>query len=835
MLESSLSGTFFSDPFSGKEPTLKAIKIFSGILLLVCIATTILPAGVNGPVDAQRQVLERLLAGDSAGKRILSHPELLPAGTAVESWHDVVMVTPSEGYVVFIDDMAYANFCHPCRYVFVDQATGAFLVAHDQKPPKNAETWREMDTEPFKKLMAAGNRRAARKTEPAKPGKSSRGGELYALLMNGGASSWSNHVRYWNDLSNIYITLVDVYGYKDENIIVLCSDGLDPAPDQSNGQNSHPDLDGDGDDDIMYATTSANVSMVFDELANTLTVDDQLFIFVTDHGSSAGGWNTDINLWNNQMLHDWEWEEMLDALPPLDIIVTLEPCFSGGFEDNTTHLPPRVFSSACSHLEYSWAMPPDYVYDTYVFFWTAAVKWEDAYGNPCNADLNGDELIDMHEAFIYAEEHDFSDETPQYDSNPPDLGDELTLFGSGKIWYVPDDFTTIQAAIDAAEGKDTIRVAAGTYFEAIDFLEKKITVESLEGPLSTVIDGTGNPFTVVMEGLGTVDSTLKGFTIQGGEDAGISCAYDGPTIKGCRIIDNGGPGTMHFGGGISCTSGADPLVIDCLIAGNEANSGGGLGADLNCNPTLMNCTVINNAAFSGGGIFNRQNSHSTVMNSIIWNNVSDQIYNTTGTTTTVTYSNVMEGYPGEGNIDRDPLFVDGEGRLLKTSPCINMADMTERQGDELDIYGNGRILNGCVDMGACEATDATLTADAFTLIPRLAGQIVMDIDFGASFAGRSYAMAGTGSGLVPGIVINNTTIPLNWDAYTDIVLINLNTPVFLNFAGTLDGNGHATATLNYPGGGDVAWVGITVNHAAFTHSPIDAASNPVPVTFVDEE
>ncbi|MHC4942330.1 MAG: C13 family peptidase [Planctomycetota bacterium] len=811
------------------------MKIIVGILLLSCITATYLQAEVKSPMDAQQQVMDRLLDGDAAGKRILSHPDLLPAGTPVESWHDVVMVTPAEGYVVFIDEMAYANFCHPCRYVFVDRNSGAIQVEHAQKPPKDAMTWREMETEAFTKLMAAGNRRAPRKVEPAQPGKSTRGGELYAVLMNGGASQWSNHVRYWNDLSNIYITLVDVYGYKDENIIVLCSDGLNPAPDQSNGQNSHPDLDGDGDDDIMYSTTYANVSMVFDDLVNTLTTDDQLFIFVTDHGSSAGGWSTDINLWNYEILHDSQWQTMIDALPPLDIIVTLEPCFSGGFEDNTTHIPPRVFSSACSHLEYSWAMPPDYVYDTYVFFWTAAVKWEDAYGVPCDADLNGNDLIDMHEAFIYAEEHDFSDETPQYDSNPTELGDELTLFGSGKVWYVPDDFATIQAAIDAAEDKDTVRVAAGTYSEGINFLAKKITVESLEGPLNTVIDGTGNPFTVVMEGLGTVDSTLKGFTIQGGDDAGISCAYDGPTIICCRIIDNGGPGTMIIGGGVSCVTGGNAHLIDCLIAGNQANSGGGVGADDNCYPSLVNCTVIDNVAVSGGGIFNRLNAQTTVKNSIIWNNVSDQIYNSTGTTTTVTYSNVMDGYTGEGNIDRDPVFADGDGRLAKTSPCINMADVSECSPEDLDIYGNARILNGCVDMGACEASEATLMADAFTLIPRLPGQIMLDIDFGASFAGRSYAMAGSASGLAPGIVIYNTTIPLNWDAYTDVVLINLNTPVFLNFAGALDGNGQATATLSYPGGGNVAWVGMSVNHAAFTHSPVDTASNPVPVTFVDEE
>ena len=349
-------------------------------------------------------------------------------GEGVFSGKEHIMDAPEKGYILYIDLYPKANLFHPVKYVFLSENKEKLIVRDAVSPPKNFVDYKMIETEIGNLILEAQNRRATisleKDTSLLKESSDSR----WAVLMNGGYASSSNHVRYWNDLSNIYMTLVNVYGYPDENIIVLCSDGLDPTADQSNGQNSDPDLDGDGDDDIMYSCVLSNVDMVFADLANNLTQGSELFIFQTDHGNSLGGWDSVFNLWNMEEITDAHFAELLDALPDCEIICTFEPCFSGGFLDDVVVPPgPIVASSACSHDEYSWAKDT-LDYDEYAFHWTAAVTGQDAYGEIVDADYNQDGTITMDEAFIYAESHDVQSESPQYGDYPEGIGEIFTLW-----------------------------------------------------------------------------------------------------------------------------------------------------------------------------------------------------------------------------------------------------------------------------------------------------------------------------------------------------------------------------------------------------------------------
>ncbi|TKJ39982.1 hypothetical protein CEE37_09610 [candidate division LCP-89 bacterium B3_LCP] len=413
-------------------------EILSILLLLTCVIylSPALAAQVRSSDTAVSIIETRLLDGKSDDVVIQVWGPVGP-NTEVRSTQKLIMRTPEAGYVIYIDDFPTANLFHPVRYAFVSETDGEVTVKNAQSSPLNFRDFHQVKTAIGDVLGAAENRRAPLPSGSPDPTRSDR----WAVLMNGGHNQGNNHVRYWNDLSNIYIALNWTYGFADDHIIVLCSDGLNPAPDQSNGLNSDPDLDGDGDDDIMYSCTLSDVDFVFGELVNMLAADDKLFIFATDHGSSVSGWSTLFNLWNMESLYDYHFASLLDALPQCEIICTFEPCYSGGFLDDIAVPPgPRVASSACSYDQVSYAMPPDYMYDTYVFHWTAAVKGEDAYGVPVDADYNSDGMVTMDEAFYYAETHDQSNEDPQYAEYPVGIGAGISLWptGSGPFLVVAD-------------------------------------------------------------------------------------------------------------------------------------------------------------------------------------------------------------------------------------------------------------------------------------------------------------------------------------------------------------------------------------------------------------
>jgi len=400
--------------------------MLKSIILVICLITlTSMGTAATLTPDTAIDLVEKNLLPEGKDLVMLKIWGPVDQGTVVEATKGVVMTTPAEGYVIYIDDYPTANLFHPVRYAFIDAATQAISCEDAFSPPMNYHDYQDVSTRIGDILMQAENRVAPIPSGTPEPTRSDR----WAVLMNGGYDSGNNHVRYWNDLSNIYVTLNSVYGFADDHIIVLCSDGLNPAPDQSNGQNSDPDLDGDGDDDIMYPCLLNTVDAVFGWLAENLIEGDKLFIFTTDHGDTYGGWNTIENLWNHEELTDAHFAELLAALPMVETICTFEPCFSGGFLDDVVVPPgPVVASSACSHDEYSWAMPPDYMYDTYVFHWTAAVKGEDAYGTPVDADYNNDGVVTMDEAFRYAETNDTSDEQPQYGDYPEGIGQGISLW-----------------------------------------------------------------------------------------------------------------------------------------------------------------------------------------------------------------------------------------------------------------------------------------------------------------------------------------------------------------------------------------------------------------------
>jgi len=186
--------------------------------------------------------------------------------------------------------------------------------------------------------------------------------------------------------------------------------------------------------------------------------------------------------------------------------------------------------------------------------------------------------------------------------------DELIVCPSGCA------YATIQSAIDVAFDGETVTVHPGTYVESVDYLGKSITIRSLGGPDVTVIDGDGR-FVAVTIG---PDSTLEGFTVTGGQSAGVQGVWiSGPVLRDCTIAGNDGYGVGFLwssgetlervrildnqgGGFLTCCSGSR-LISGAVISGN-GGTGIGLYEDYGANPTIdiVDSTIRSN---DGPGIF----------------------------------------------------------------------------------------------------------------------------------------------------------------------------------------------------------------------------------------
>ncbi len=201
--------------------------------------------------------------------------------------------------------------------------------------------------------------------------------------------------------------------------------------------------------------------------------------------------------------------------------------------------------------------------------------------------------------------------------------------------------TNIQDAVDACTTNDIIRVTNGVYrcggrnglggdighLSNRVFVTMPLTIESVNGPASTIIEGQANTEASTLTGIRCLaithpDVYVSGFTLSNGHTSlvyhhnadrsgGGAFLYAGGTLSNCVIVANH---SSWFGGGVCTVNGGD--ISACGIYNNTAQYGGGLYCD--GKGVVRDTIIAGNSAYSAGGV--QCNSERRIMTCAVYDN-----------------------------------------------------------------------------------------------------------------------------------------------------------------------------------------------------------------------
>ncbi len=299
--------------------------------------------------------------------------------------------------------------------------------------------------------------------------------------------------------------------------------------------------------------------------------------------------------------------------------------------------------------------------------------------------------------------------SPKAEENP--MKSKLSVLASAAIAssafatdrLVPQQYPTIQAAVDASVHGDRVLVAPGLYRESVRFLGKSIMLEGASADVTgnVVISGVGvsGPAVFIADSVSYVGQVgLRNLTItsegvqESGQDAGAVFSYLGPSatvlVEHCifRDVRSGtGVGALYLGH-TNC------VVRNCVFKRNTSTvHGQAIYAYDNVQAVVEN-SVFEDHTFGTGTFYSRVNSNVVVRNCVVRNS---NVLNAHFQTGIVTF---------QGNLGcqisalSNGGYVDGGGNNWN-GPCPDcdgdgVIDLEEMLFNNGDCNGNG-LLDAC--------------------------------------------------------------------------------------------------------------------------------------------
>ncbi|MEM0896446.1 MAG: choice-of-anchor Q domain-containing protein, partial [Verrucomicrobiota bacterium] len=277
----------------------------------------------------------------------------------------------------------------------------------------------------------------------------------------------------------------------------------------------------------------------------------------------------------------------------------------------------------------------------------------------------------------------------------PSAGDTVTWNGTNGgpvagLIFGTNAFTTVQAAINAAEEGCTVHIADGTYQEGAQIdIAKSLTLQG-DGDISTTLDGN-NAYRVIDLPNSPIDVVLDGLTVTRGRPAagsGGGIRNRGATLKisNATISDSGG--------GIYNQNSGTVSISNTTISDNTGIQGGGILNTNNGTVTIFNSTISGNSAtggFGGGGIYNENNGVVSVFNSTISGN-----------------STLISAINGGGGI----LTATGGG--LTVAHCTITGNSTNVSGGGIHRLAGPATIHNCIIAGNTASSSGPDVSGTFT-------------------------------------------------------------------------------------------------------------------------